>query len=95
MKKNTKSKKHFIKILTIVISLYSIYNITTTQLEIKNKKHQLDIIKEKCEILADYNNEYKHIISIESDQQYIKRISKEKFGLVDQNDRVFIDISSK
>lgn len=95
MKQKKNNSKCFVTIFTVVVSLYSIYNIGITQLEIKSRKHQLDIIKQKCKKLADYNKEYERIIAAESDQQYIRRISKEKFGLVGPDDRIFIDISSK
>ena len=41
------------------------------------------------------NEEYKNIVMKESDDEYIKRIARDKLGFVSPNDRVFIDISSK
>lgn len=93
--KNHKPRHFKLKLFISLISIYCIWNIISTQVEINNKSYQLEDIKNRCSFQASQNNEYKNILLFEIDNDYINRVAREKLGFISQDDRVFIDISSK
>ncbi|MBP0979083.1 MAG: septum formation initiator family protein [Oscillospiraceae bacterium] len=92
MKKNKKSYFNFI---FFIFCFYCIWNIVFTQVEIKKQTKQLEIAKQKYQDQIDTNEEYKNIIELETNDEYIKRVAREKLDFISQDERVFIDISSK
>ena len=92
--KNNK-KKAYVKFFVLIISVYCVWNIIFTQAEISKKSKELEDIKEKYMTQLNDNNEYQNIISLESNEEYIKRIAREKLDFISQDDRVFIDISAR
>lgn len=94
VKKDNKIR-HFVKIIFAIISCYCIWNILFTQIEIKKQTKILNQIKEKYAHEINNNDEYEELLSLESDEGYIKRIARETLDFINPTDRVFIDISSK
>lgn len=92
--KNNK-KKASVKFFVLIISVYCAWNIIFTQAEISKKSRELEDIKEKYMTQLNDNNEYQNIISLESNEEYIKRVAREKLDYISSDDRVFIDISAK
>ena len=93
-KKIKKSDKKF-KIVVLLASIYCIFGIITTQVEIKEQTRKLNSLQEKCNQKISDNEDCKNLIDKETDDEYIKRIVREKLGFVAPNDRVFMDISAK
>lgn len=93
-KKIKKSDKKF-KLVVLLVSVYCIFGIITTQVKINEQIRKLNLLKEKCNQKISDNEDYKNLIDQEADDEYIKRIVREKLGFVAPNDRVFMDISSK
>ena len=95
MKKKHNKKNHFIKFIFSIISFYCIWNIIFTQAQISKQTKILDQIKKDYYDQLDMNDEYKDLLSLESNDNYIKRIAREKLDFISPVDRVFVDISSK
>ena len=94
-KNNNNKKKASVKFFVLIISVYCAWNIIFTQAEISKKSRELKDIKEKYMTQLNDNNEYQNIISLESNEEYIKRVAREKLDYISSDDRVFIDISAK
>lgn len=92
MKKN---KNIWGKLIFFVFSFYCVWNVVFAQIEIKNQKEKLENIKQKYQDQMDINKEYKNIIRLETNDEYIKRVAREKLDFVTQDERIFVDISAK
>lgn len=90
-----KHKNLCFKFIFSIFSFYCVWNIIFTQVEIKKQTKQLQAIKKQYQNQIDLNEEYENIIKLETNDEYIKRVAREKLDFISQDERVFIDISSK
>ena len=94
-KTQKKKRKNIFKLLIFVFCFYCTWNIVSTQVKIKNQMIVLEQVKNKCDEQQRENDESISMIKLESDEQHIKRMARDRLGFVAQDERVFVDISSK
>ncbi len=92
---NKKKRRSYLKYFVLFFCIYCTWNIISTQVAIKRQSAVLEAVKIKCNNQLSDNEEYMNIVKLESNEQYIKRVAREKLGFIEPDERVFIDISSK
>lgn len=93
-KKKQIKKTSFINyyILTIVLSLFVVVLVFNdfgliTYFKLQNKQNQLD--KELQQLLIQQNDLRSEIIKLQTDQNYIEQIAREKFMMVKPGERIY------
>lgn len=100
MKKKKKSdKKRIISILLsagiIVFAFYAVFTLVNQQVEISEKREQLDRLQAEIVVQEVKNDELKQVYELEDDENnaYIERVAREEFDYSKQGERVFINIA--
>ena len=93
-KKKQIKKTSFINyyILTMVLSLFVVVLVFNdfgliTYFKLENKQNQLD--KELQQLLIQQNDLRSEIIKLQTDQNYIEQIAREKFMMVKPGERIY------
>tara|TARA_B110000116_G_C16672052_1_gene506688 strand:+ start:323 stop:643 length:321 start_codon:yes stop_codon:yes gene_type:complete len=93
-KKKQIKKTSFINyyILTMVLSLFVVVLVFNdfgliTYFKLQNKQNQLD--KELQQLLIQQNDLRSEIIKLQTDQNYIEQIAREKFMMVKPGERIY------
>ncbi len=93
IKKQEKAKKNiFIKISVFVFTCYLLISLVSLQVDVYNGHNKLNNIKAQTEQIKMKNQELENILNNNNDE-YIKKIAREKLGYVSPGERVFVDVS--
>ena len=72
---------------------YAAVSLVTLQVEIADKKHQLNEINEQIAVQQDKNDELKQLVNAEDDTDTYERIAREQLGYAYPDERVYYVIS--
>ena len=79
---NGVAKKHvFLKLIVLLLLVYFISTLVTAQVQINNKREQLQQIEETCEEQLVANKELERQILLYQDEEYVQRAAREEVGL--------------
>ncbi len=93
-KKNTFSKIA-IRLTGAVFFIYAVVSLVTMQIQISNKKNQLEQVQANIAQQQKTNDEYKALNNEENLREYVERIAREKFGYVYPDERIIYEIAGE
>lgn len=89
-----KTKKSLmLRLLTIGFALYAAITLIETQVQIADRRRELEEIEAQTEVMRIQNKEISRLLAMGDDQDYIERIAKKKLDYVSPDERIFIDSS--
>jgi cell division protein FtsB len=94
-KKKKISKNILLSLGALVFAGYLIYSIFSTQIDIANKKAELQKISAEVADVELSNEEVQGLLDSCDTEAYIERIAREKLDYVYPGERVFVDRSGK
>lgn len=100
-KKKSSDKNRLIRVLLsagiIVFAFYAVFTLVNQQVEIAEKKEQLDKLQNEIVVQEVKNDELKQVYELEDDENnaYIERVAREEFDYSKQGERVFINIAGE
>lgn len=100
-KKKTADQKRIIKVLLsvgiIVFAFYAVFTLVNQQIEISEKREQLEQLQGEIVVQEVKNDEIKQVYELEDDENnaYIERVAREEFDYSKQGERVFINIAGE
>lgn len=95
--KNEKNKKKYdIKKIGIyaavaILIVYAVYVLIWQQFTISKKNAEIDTLQQQINDAEDETDRLKKELEDVTDPEYLERMAREKLGLVQANERVFID----
>ena len=91
---NGVAKKHvFLKLIVLLLLVYFISTLVTAQVQINNKREQLQQIEETCEEQLVANKELERQILLYQDEEYVQRAAREELGYGTADEKLYIDSS--
>lgn len=87
-------KKLLGNICIFVFVIYFIYTIIWQQIDLHNKQGEVEELNEQITIASQETERLQQELGEVSDPDYLERMAREKLGLVEPNERVFIDANS-
>lgn len=94
MAKNKKiklNKSFLFRVAVVCFVIYVLVGFVSLQIEISNKREQLEAINAQIEEANQQNQEYQNILDSADDSEYIEKYAREKLGYSYANEKVFID----
>ena len=81
----------------IVFAFYVVFTLVNQQVEIAEKKAQLEELKEQIVIQEVKNDEMKQVNEYDDSENdaYIERVAREEFDYSKQGERVFINVAGE
>lgn len=79
----------FIKLAFLAFVIYSAISIIVTQVSLAEKRDELAAIQMRAEELAESNEEYQRLLSVEDDKEYMEKIAVEQLGYAYPNEQRF------
>ncbi len=102
MKKNKRSIKQrniniIISLSLILFAFYAVVTLVNQQIEITEKREQLEALQDEIVIQEVKNDEMKNVYELDDDENdaYIERVAREEFDYSKQGERVFINIAGE
>lgn len=102
MKKvKTKNRKRSVKMalsfFLIVFAIYAVVTLVNQQVEIAEKKQELEVLQDSILIQEVKNEEIKQVYELDDDENdaYIERVAREEFDYSKQGERVFINVAGE
>ena len=83
------------KLAVVVMSAYLLVSLISGQLQVSQKRAQLEEMSAKVEVLAQQNAELERLMSTDDENAYIERMAREKLGYARPEERIFVDISGQ
>ncbi len=90
--KEKAKKNKFLRIAVIAIIAYSIVLIASLEIEVMNKRSELDAKKQQQAELQIETDELSRLLEDENQEEYLKKIAREE-GYANPEDRILVDIS--
>lgn len=100
-KKKPNEKKRLLKVFLsiglIVFAFYAVFTLVNQQVEISDKREQLEQLQEDIVVQEIRNDELKQVYELDDDENnaYIERVAREEFDYSKQGERVFINIAGE
>lgn len=92
-KKRKYKKSPIMRMCVVAFSCYIVFVMIGLQVEISNRREELETIKNKTEIQRIANKETERLLTMGQDDEYVERIARERLGFTYPDERVLIDIS--
>lgn len=92
-KKRKYKKSPIMRMCVVAFSCYIVFVMVGLQVEIADRKQELDDIKNKTEVQRIANKETERLLTMRHDEDYVERIARERLGFSYPDERVLIDIS--
>ena len=86
-------KNFFYKLLTVAFMTYGCISIISSQMQIANRRAELEALQNECEVQRIANKELERMVSLGDDDEYLERIAREKLDFAYPDERIFIDSS--
>ncbi len=83
------------KLALVAMSAYLLVSFVSGQLQVSQKRAQLEEVSAKVEVLAQQNAELERLMSTDDENAYIERMAREKLGFARPEERIFVDISGQ
>lgn len=95
IKKRKKKRFLVLKFLTVGICAYIIFVLVNQQIQINQKKSELDDLNNKVSIQNIKNEEMKRILNSDEKEnlEYIERIAREDLDFVKEGEQVFVNVA--
>jgi len=88
------AKKHlFLKLIVLVLMVYFISTLVSAQVQINNKREELQKIEQECEEQLVENKELERQILLYQDEEYVQRAAREELGYGTADEKLYIDSS--
>jgi len=88
------AKKHlFLKLIVLVLLVYFISTLVSAQVQINNKREELQKIEQECEEQLVENKELERQILLYQDEEYVQRAAREELGYGTADEKLYIDSS--
>lgn len=83
--------------LLVVFAFYVVFTLVHQQVEISEKKEQLEALNEEIVIQEVKNDELKQVNEFDDSENdaYIERVAREEFDYSKQGERVFINVAGE
>ncbi len=99
-RKGSDSKRLFRAVLSailVVFAFYVVFTLVNQQVEIAEKKAQLEELNEEIVIQEVKNDEMKQVNELDDSENdaYIERMAREEFDYSKQGERVFINVAGE
>lgn len=95
MNKSKKKKSSFGIILILAVFLYLSYIAVGQQKLINSKNDELNWINNKIAEEEKINEQLKKEMEMINSDEYKEKVAREKFGMVKENETVYVDIGNK
>ena len=99
MKKRNNKKIYRINRILIILSIcvitYTTFNLISINLDVKEKKENIDQLSEEINQQQNINQELTDTVEEGATREAIAKVAKDKLGLVLPGERVIVDIGSK
>lgn len=95
MNKSKKKKSSFGIILLLAVFLYLSYIAVGQQKLINSKNDELNWINNKIAEEEKINEQLKKEMEMINSDEYKEKVAREKFGMVKENETVYVDIGNK
>ncbi len=79
--------------LSLLICVYFLSIIITTQIEINSKEKQLFNVQGQVLSQQIENDELQRALDTDSEEEYIERVAREKLGYSLPDERIYVDMS--
>ena len=87
-------KKHlFLKLIVLILLVYFISTLVSAQVQINNKREELQKIEQECEKQLVANKELERQILLYQDEEYVQRAAREELGYGTADEKLYIDSS--
>lgn len=98
--KNSDKKRKFnivLSLFLIAFAFYAVVTLVNQQIEIAEKKEQLETLQNTIVVQEVKNDEIKQVYELDDDENdaYIERVAREEFDYSKQGERVFINIAGE
>lgn len=90
-KRRFNPRKFVFAILAVGFAAYFVYVMIWQQLMISEKNREIDALQEKINAAGQQTEKLQEELDNLNDPEYLERIAREKLGLVEPNERVFVD----
>lgn len=88
------AKKHLLlKLIVLVLLVYFISTLVSAQVQINNKREELQKIEQECEEQLVENKELERQILLYQDEEYVQRAAREELGFGTADEKLYIDSS--
>ena len=88
------AKKHlFLKLTILALLVYFISTLVSAQVQINNKRDELQKIEQQCEEQLVENKELERQILLYQDEEYVQRAAREELGFGTADEKLDIDSS--
>ncbi|MBQ7595515.1 MAG: septum formation initiator family protein [Clostridia bacterium] len=95
MAKEKKRRFSFIlAVLFISVAVIFVVSLVAVNKEIKEHKAEVEQLESQCEAQEAENDELQSMVDSGNQDEYIEKIAREKYGYIEQGDRVYQDIAS-
>ena len=95
MAKNSKRKFSYIMVvLFLSVAVIFVVSLVAISKEIKEKKAEVAQLESTCEAQEAENNELQSMVDSGNEDEYLEKVAREKYGYINQGDRVYQDIAS-
>lgn len=102
MKKVKRSRKKrsvniVLSLSLIIFAFYAVFTLVNQQMEIAEKKQELEELQDTIMVQELKNDEIKQVYELDDDENdaYIERVAREEFDYSKQGERVFINIAGE
>ena len=94
LKKSKKKKNIILKIAVLSFCVYISFVLVNQQIQISNKKEELNTLNQKITSQSVKNDEMKNIVASDTNENeaYIERIARECLDFAKQGERVFVNV---
>ncbi len=92
-----KSKRRFSFIMTVLfisVAVVFVVSLVAINKEIKEHKAEVEQLQSQCEAQEAENDELQSMVDSGNQDEYIEKVAREKYGYINQGDRVYQDIAS-
>lgn len=86
-----------ISLSLILFAFYAVVTLVNQQIEITEKREQLEELQDQIVIQEVKNDEIQNVYELDDDENdaYIERVAREEFDYSKQGERVFINIAGE
>jgi len=86
-------KGRLFKIIMLMVAVYFISTLVNSQVQISNKRKELEQINQSCEEQRVANKELERQLLLYQDDDYLQRAAREELGYGTADERLYIDSS--
>ena len=90
-KRKLNPRRFVFAMLAIGFVVYFVYVMIWQQVTISKKNQEIDALQEKISAASQQTEKLQEELDNLNDPAYLERIAREKLGLVEPNERVFVD----